>query len=126
MKPLRPLLCLALVFALFGTTSCKRAAPEDPAKVATRAAAMMPADTRLAGLYRASCRNCHGVAGSGAPPTGYHYAWDTRWAQGLPVLLNHALNGYNGMPAGGQCFACTAEDTKKLIRFMAARPEDGS
>ncbi len=74
--------------------------------------------------YRASCRNCHAHPESGAPPAGYHFAWDPRWAQGLPVLLSHTVAGYKGMPAGGQCFACTAVDYRALIRFMAGRPGD--
>ena len=103
-----------------------KAKPEDPARVAARAAAMMPQDARLAGLYRASCQTCHGHPESGAPPAGYHYAWDPRWDQGLDVLLGHTIGGYQGMPAGGQCFGCTANDYKALIRFMADRPEDGA
>jgi cytochrome c5 len=108
-------------------TGCKRApraAEESTDVVAARAAAMMPPDARLAGLYRASCRNCHAHPESGAPPAGYHFAWDPRWAQGLPVLLSHTVAGYKGMPAGGQCFACTAVDYRALIRFMAGRPGD--
>lgn len=102
------------------------AAEEPPEKVAARAASMVPAGARLAGLYRASCQNCHGHPESGAPPTGYHHAWDPRWAQGLPALLTHTINGLNGMPAGGQCFTCTQDDFKSLIRFMAGQPADGS
>jgi cytochrome c5 len=120
---------VVVLLAAAGLTGCKRApraAEESPAVVAARAAGMMPADARLAGLYRASCRNCHGHPESGAPPAGYHFAWDPRWAQGLAVLLSHTVAGYNGMPAGGQCFACTADDYKALIRFMAGRPGDAS
>jgi len=116
---------LVVLLAAAGLTGCKRtprAAAESPQLVAARAAAMMPADARLAGLYRASCRNCHAHPESGAPPAGYHFAWDPRWAQGLPVLLSHTVAGYNAMPAGGQCFACTADDYKALIRFMAGQP----
>jgi cytochrome c5 len=102
----------------------KTAQPEDPAKVAARAATMMPANARLAGLYRSSCQTCHGHADSGAPPAGYHYAWDPRWDQGLTVLLAHTISGYQGMPAGGQCFACNANDYKALIRFMAGQKAD--
>ncbi|MEJ0047697.1 MAG: c-type cytochrome [Rhodospirillales bacterium] len=87
---------------------------------------MMPPDPRLAGLYRASCQNCHGHPESGAPPAGYHFAWDKRWAQGLKILLSHTVGGYNGMPAGGQCFACTEADYASLIRFMAARPANAN
>jgi cytochrome c5 len=110
------------VFAVLALAGCKRAPQakaEDPAVVAARAAALQPADARLAGLYRAACFNCHGHPESGAPPAGYHFAWDQRWAQGMDVLLAHTIQGFNGMPAGGQCFACSAEDYRALIGFMA-------
>ncbi len=114
-----------LSLLLLVIAGCKRAPTaqeESTDQVARRAASMMPADTRLAGLYRASCQNCHAHPESGAPPAGYHFAWDPRWAQGLPTLLSHTIGGYNGMPAGGQCFSCSADDYKALIRFMAAQP----
>ena len=113
------LACLLIPALILG--GCKRAPREDAAKVASRAAAMMPADARLAGLYRASCQNCHGHPESGAPPAGYHFAWDPRWAQGEATLLAHTISGFNGMPAGGQCFSCTQADYATLIRFMAGR-----
>jgi cytochrome c5 len=119
----RHLPTLALTAACLAACSHKPQ-PEDAAKVAARAAAMLPSDPRLAALYKSSCQTCHAHPDSGAPPTGYHYAWDPRWQQGLPMLLAHAIGGYQGMPAGGQCFACNANDYKALIRFMAAQPAD--
>ena len=111
---------IALIFALCLLTACKRGpGQEPPAQVAARAARLLPADARLAGLYAASCQNCHGHPESGAPPAGYAYAWAPRLAQGEAVLLAHTIGGYNGMPAGGQCFSCGAEDYKILIRFMS-------
>ncbi len=124
--PLALLLFPALL-ALPLLAGCKRApqaAPEDAAKVATRAAGMLPPDARLAGLYRASCQNCHGHPESGAPPAGYHFAWDPRWAQGETTLLAHTISGFNGMPAGGQCFSCTQQDYRTLIRFMAGQKSE--
>ncbi len=120
---------LLFFLLLTNLAGCKRAPTaqqESADKVASRAAAMMPTNTRLASLYRASCQNCHAHPESGAPPAGYHFAWDPRWAQGLPTLLSHTIGGYNGMPAGGQCFSCSADDFKALIRFMAAQPANAS
>jgi cytochrome c5 len=112
------------VLALVALAGCGRKAPqEDAAKVAARAASMMPADARLAGLYQASCQNCHGHPESGAPPTGYHFAWDPRWEKGMDALLAHAIGGFQGMPAGGQCFSCAPGDYRALIRFMAGQPD---
>ncbi len=117
---------LLSILTLAGCNRAPKAAEEEPARVAARAASMLPGDARLAGLYRAGCQNCHGHPESGAPPAGYHFAWDPRWAQGLPTLLAHTIGGYNGMPAGGQCFACSQEDYKTLIRFMAGQPADAN
>ncbi len=116
---------VAVMAVLAGLGGCKRAQQEPAAQVAARAASMLPGDARLAGLYRASCQNCHGHPESGAPPAGYHFAWDRRWRQGLDTLLSHTIAGYKAMPAGGQCFVCAPDDYKVLIRFMAAQPADG-
>lgn len=86
-----------------------------------RAQSMVPADTRLAGLYAQSCKQCHTLADSGAPLTGDRTAWLPRWAKGVPTLLQSTVNGLGGMPAGGQCFGCSAADYEALIHFMADR-----
>ncbi len=110
---------IALVLAL---SACGRVpAPESPALVAARAAAAMPVDARLASLYAGACRNCHAQTGSGAPLALDRAAWAPRWAKGEQMLLEHTISGFNGMPAGGQCFSCTADDYSALIRFMAGR-----
>ena len=109
MKILLPLALASLVL----TACAPKAGP--PADLATLA----PADPRLAQLYADSCKACHTVADSGAPLVHDHDAWDPRWQKGLPTLVTHAITGFQAMPAGGQCSACTREDYEKLIRFMA-------
>ena len=86
-----------------------------------QSAALRPADLRLAELYDNSCRACHTVKDSLAPLTGDRTLWDPRWTQGEEVLVASAIQGKGGMPAGGQCFECSPEDLKALIRFMAGR-----
>ena len=83
----------------------------------------VPKDAHLAALYRGSCATCHGVADSGAPATGDHAAWRPRLAKGADQLLAHTITGFNGMPAGGQCFSCTPDDYGRLIVFMAGRAQ---
>ena len=61
------------------------------------------------------------MADTGAPLTGDRVQWDVRWKKGEATLLNSAINGLGGMPAGGQCFACSPDDYKALIAFMAGR-----
>ncbi|MDX2275308.1 MAG: c-type cytochrome [Hyphomonadaceae bacterium] len=99
------------------------AAPEAPAAILARAVAASPQDARLAELYDGACRACHAQADTGAPLALDRAAWDGRWSKGEQTLLDHTISGFNGMPAGGQCFACTADDYRALIRFMAGREE---
>ena len=112
----------ALAFVLSG---CAR---ESDARAPTqsdvdRAVAATPSDARIADLYRQSCRACHTVAGSGAPLTGDREVWAVRWEKGIEALRSSTIRGLNGMPPGGQCFACTPQDYDALIRFMAGRQE---
>ena len=94
---------------------------ETPESIAVRAAAARPADPRLAELYGNACHACHGQAGAGAPLALDAAAWRPRWAKGENLLLDHTISGFNGMPAGGQCFACSPDDYRALIRFMAGK-----
>lgn len=84
-------------------------------------AARRPADDRLAALYEVSCKACHANPESGAPAVAVPAVWRDRWTKGMPTLLEHALAGFNGMPAGGQCFSCTPDDYRALIRFLAGQ-----
>lgn len=108
---------LALALSACG----EQRAPEMPQQIAARAASAAPADPRLADLYASSCRACHSQVDTGAPLALDHAAWDQRWAKGEQMLLDHTISGFNGMPAGGQCFSCSADDHRALIRFMAGR-----
>ena len=112
---------LALGVMLVGgcQSSTPPAAPSGEALA--RAQAMTPSDAKLAGLYAQSCKACHTVPDTGAPLAGDRAAWDPRWAKGLPTLLQSTVGGLNGMPAGGQCFACTPADYEALITFLAGR-----
>lgn len=100
--------------------ACQEAAPSRPL-TPQESARLTPGDTSLAALYEQSCKSCHTVADTGAPLTGDRTKWDPRWEKGEDSLLNSAVQGLNGMPAGGQCFACTPDDFRALIRFMAGR-----
>lgn len=107
-----------LILPVLALSAC-----QPPAKPLTPAesAALKPADARLAGLYEQSCKQCHTVADSRAPLAGDRTQWDPRWAKGEDTLLAEAQVGFGSMPAGGQCFECSPDDLKALIRFMAGR-----
>ncbi len=78
-------------------------------------------DDRLAALYRVSCASCHGIEGSGAPARGDEAAWDPRWAKGYATLVQHTIEGYNGMPALGGCASCSRADLETLVQYLGGR-----
>ncbi|MFP0196156.1 c-type cytochrome [Pseudomonas sp. PHC1] len=82
----------------------------------------MPSDPALAQIYANSCQLCHANPAANAPLTGDRKAWEPRIQQGADTLLDHAINGYNGMPPMGQCVECSEEQFLRLIGFMADQP----
>lgn len=118
-RHLYPVLLLSLLTPLAGCDGASSTPAESPRKIAARAATLTPADPRLAALYETSCRACHASAEAGAPLAGDTRAWAPRWDKGMPILVEHTISGFNGMPAGGQCFSCEPADYEALIRFLA-------
>ena len=86
---------------------------------ASSADSAAPADPKLAKLYAQTCKACHTNPGSGAPQVGDGAAWQPRVAQGMNVLIEHAVSGYKGMPPLGSCMDCNEKDFDALIRFMS-------
>ncbi len=89
-------------------------APEEPAP----AAAAAPAARSGAEIVQAACAACHTTGVAGAPRTGVADDWKARIAQGMPVLLDHSINGFKGMPARGGNPTLSDEDMKKAVAFM--------
>ncbi len=52
-------------------------------------------------VYKAVCANCHDSGMMGAPKFGDAGAWGPRVGKGEATLLEHALKGFNAMPAQG-------------------------
>ena len=122
---MRSLAALVLVAGLSASlAACSKPIP--PAPTPEQALALAPADGHLASLYGESCKACHAIPGTGAPLVHDRQAWDPRWQQGEVVLLDHAIQGFQAMPAGGQCVACNPDDFKALIRFMAGREDSAT
>jgi len=83
----------------------------------------VPQDAALAQLYGASCKQCHANPAAGAPLTGDTLAWEPRLEKGMDTLLDHSINGFQGMPPLGLCMQCSEADFRALIEFMAAAPQ---
>ncbi|MHB2247779.1 c-type cytochrome [Pseudomonas fitomaticsae] len=95
---------------------------EDPKPPASTNSNSIPKDPALAQIYANSCQLCHANPAANAPLTGDRKAWEPRIQQGADTLLDHAINGYNGMPPMGQCVECSEEQFLQLIGFMADQP----
>jgi cytochrome c5 len=52
-------------------------------------------------VYKAVCGNCHATGMMGSPKFGDNGAWAARLGQGIDKLVEHAIKGFNAMPAQG-------------------------
>jgi len=68
--------------------------------------------------YQEYCHICHETGLAGAPKFGDKAGWAPRIAEGMDVLLKHAIDGYKAMPAKGTCLNCSDDEIKKAIEYM--------
>lgn len=109
------LLCILLLS--FGLGACS----DEERSQAEAAVTLTP---ELAQLFRQTCANCHTQPITTAPQSGDRQAWQKILAKGMDITLERTINGYGGMPPGGQCFECTPEDLRQLILFMSQSASD--
>ncbi|MDV7104095.1 cytochrome c5 family protein [Vibrio sp. TH_r3] len=69
-------------------------------------------------VYNTYCTACHATGVAGAPIKGNAEQWAPRIAQGMEVLTNHALQGFNAMPAKGSCMDCSDDEVIAAIKFI--------
>lgn len=87
--------------------------------------AAIPAKPALAvasgeSVFKASCTVCHSAGIAGAPKAGEKAAWTARIAKGKPTLYEHAIKGFNAMPAKGGNGALGDADVKAAVDYMVA------
>lgn len=71
-------------------------------------------------VYNSACAACHAGGVLGAPKKGDAGDWEDRIAQGMDVLLEHSINGFNAMPPRGGCGNCSDEEIESAIEHMIA------
>lgn len=71
-------------------------------------------------VYKTFCTACHATGVTGAPKIGNAEDWAPRIAQGKDVLTEHAIQGFNLMPARGTCMNCSDEEIVAAIEHMIA------
>lgn len=72
-------------------------------------------------IFKKVCIQCHGAESTvaNAPKVTHNADWAPRIAQGFDTLFNHALNGFNAMPAKGGAADLTDDELKRAIAYMA-------
>ncbi len=97
---------------------------DEPVPLETQTAAAAPAAAPAAAeqtgeqIYNTTCMACHATGAAGAPKIDEKDAWATRAAQGLDVLVQHAINGKNAMPPKGGNASLSDEDIKRTVEYM--------
>jgi cytochrome c oxidase cbb3-type subunit 3 len=74
-----------------------------------------------ADVYNKSCASCHASGVAGAPKVGDTEAWKDRIAQGMDTLYNHAIEGFNSMPAKGGDASLTDDQVKSAVDYMVSQ-----
>lgn len=116
---LRWVAVLFIVLALVWLGACQKT-PAVPSPEALRwAESAKPPGAQLAQKYERSCQACHSSRTSAAPLTAFAPDWQVRLQQGMPTLVNHARDGFKGMPARGYCNDCSDQELQALITFMS-------
>ena len=87
------------------------------AATAVAAAPTMSAEDR----YKASCSACHDTGAAGAPKLGVKALWAARVAEGEETLVQHAIHGYNAMPAKGMCPTCSDAEIRSVVEYMISK-----
>lgn len=73
-------------------------------------------------IYQQACATCHKGGLAGAPIVGDAAQWKTRAAQGMEVLVDHAVNGYQGsagyMPPKGGHVQLSDDEVVAAVQYM--------
>ncbi len=72
-------------------------------------------------VYSSTCKVCHAQGINGAPILGNNKMWVKRAEQGLPVLVQHASQGYGLMPAKGGNDTLSNQDINHAVQFMLSK-----
>lgn len=95
------------------------AAAQAERRAQMQAAASGPPDGQK--VYSSLCSACHATGAGGAPKLE-HAAWDARVAQGMEVLVSHAINGFQGasgvMPPRGGGASLSDAEVEAAVKWM--------
>ena len=86
-----------------------------------------PVITAMTGpqVYNSACIACHSAGVGGAPVVGEVAQWTDRIAQGIDMLYDHSINGFDGdamapMPAKGGRADLSDQEVRDAVDYMVA------
>ena len=97
---------------------------EPPANIEIQELTPPPVMAALSGeeVYNSACIACHMTGAGGAPLLGDVSEWEARVAQGKPLLVQRAVEGYMGeigiMPAKGGRLDLSDEEVENAVTYM--------
>lgn len=71
-------------------------------------------------IYNNVCQACHVSGAANAPKLGSD-DWAARAEKGIDMLTDHAVNGFNAMPAKGGRMDLTEEQVRATVEYMLAQ-----
>jgi cytochrome c5 len=83
------------------------------------------AETGVAGgvgeqIVTSVCASCHAAGLMQSPKLGSADDWAPRLEKGIETLYDHAINGFNAMPAKGGRADLSDEDVKAAVDYMVS------
>jgi cytochrome c5 len=69
-------------------------------------------------VFENICISCHGAGLAGSPKFGDAAAWGPRIGKGYATLVDHALKGFNAMPAKGGAADLTDDEVARAVAYM--------
>ncbi len=76
-------------------------------------------------IYQKYCTGCHMAGGGGAPKFGDSGQWAPFLKAGMDTVYNNAIKGIDGMPAKGNCDACSDEQIKSAVDYIVGQSKSG-
>lgn len=100
------------------TENTDAAALQAAAAAAPAAEPAAAADVDGAAVYIQACTVCHAAGVAGAPKSDDKAAWQERLAKGVSTLVQHAVGGFNAMPAKGGQTQLSDAQVEAAVRYM--------
>jgi len=103
-----------------GQAAAQAAAEPEPAPPGEAAGEAEPVDVAAIDgeqIYVEACQACH-MAGAAGAPQLVAEQWTERLDKGVETLVDHAINGFNAMPAKGGRIDLSDEQVRASVEYM--------